>query len=226
VPQAPQYQAPVYPPAPPVAPQYQPPQPAYQPPAQAAPPYQAPQQGYVNPTAPYPPVPAAPPQYQAQGYAQPSAAYGQQQNYAPGQASASAAVPPAGYDQGYGGYQGDYEQWPAEPKKRNTAVIVLSVLLAVVLIGGAGVGVYLYTHKSASTPPAPPKAQTCVVSNNGNPVEMIPASCGPGTYTILSVFTGTADTNACANVSGVTNYYTFTWPSSSAYDYVLCLKRQ
>jgi len=61
---------------------------------------------------------------------------------------------------------------------------------------------------------------------NGNPIKMVPVNCGPGTFQILNVFTGTADTQSCANVSGVTNYYTFTWPPNSAYDYVLCLKKQ
>jgi hypothetical protein len=101
----------------------------------------------------------------------------------------------------------------------------LSIVLIVIVL--AGVGIWLGTRGGSTVAaPKPPAANSCVNSDAGPPLTMVPGNCSQASYQVIKVVTGTNNTSACAGVAGVTNYYTFTWPPNGADDYVLCLHKQ
>jgi hypothetical protein len=109
-------------------------------------------------------------------------------------------------------------------KRPKTAVVLALILVAVVL---TGVSIWLGTKNSATAAaPKPPSANSCVNSSGGSPVTMVRADCSQASFQVVKVVTGTNNTSACTGVAGVTNYYTFTWPSDGTQDYVLCLRKQ
>jgi hypothetical protein len=150
--------------------------------------------------------------------------YGNQAAYQPGYAQPGYSQ--SGYAQPeYGGYP--QQQWPDQsaPKKRSKAIPILVVVLILVVLGGVGLGVYLYQHnKSVTAAPPPPAVGACLNQQLGQPVKMVTANCSNATYQVVQVFRGTSNQDVCNSVSGVTTFYTFSWPPNSADDYVLCLR--
>jgi hypothetical protein len=104
-------------------------------------------------------------------------------------------------------------------------VVVLALVLVAVVL--AGVSIWLGTRSSGNTAaPKPPAANSCLNSSGGSPVTMVPTDCSRATFQVIKVVTGTNKTSACSGVAGVTNYYTFTWPTDGSQDYVLCLRKK
>jgi hypothetical protein len=214
-------------------------------PAQAAPAQATPAQPAQSPESTYQPPAPQPPGYQSTGYqsaAYQSAAY--QPAAYPVSASPQASYQQASYHQA-SYHQASYQQAgyqpagypttaqppydfrpPAAPAKRSRAVLVLSILLAVVVIAGVVTGVVLVTRNGAlASAPKPPSTNACVNSEAGPPIKVVSADCSSATYQVIKVVSGTNDTASCDGVAGLTNYYTFTWPPDESQNYVLCLKK-
>jgi hypothetical protein len=208
------------------APGYAPPgqyQPGYQQPGYQPPGYQQP--GYQQPGPPPTGWPSAPPGYPQPGYPQP---YPPPAGYPPAGYAPAGYVPPGGYQSAYPAYPppGYGQVGGGQTPRRNRAVIVLSVILAVLVIAGIAIGIAVSAGTATISAPRPPAANTCVDSNNGDPVLMVPRDCASATYRVVEVVSGTDNTASCSGVDGVTNYYRFTWPPNGADDYVLCLRKQ
>jgi uncharacterized protein (UPF0333 family) len=203
------------------------------PPASPAPQHHAPslptppvyQQGHAQPPAqpgydqPFQPAQYQPSQYQPNSYAQ----NWTQPGYAEPQQGYS--DPQSGYAEGQQGYAD--AEWGAPPKQRNTAVVILSIMLAVVVLAGVGVGAYLFLNRSSSsTAAAIPRAGQCVRSNSEPEphTKMSVVTCEPGALKVLKTVTGTDQITECDGVTALTNVYHFT-PSSGTLSetYVLCL---
>ncbi len=196
------------------------------------------------PTTPLQPAPPMPASFEP-GHAAPAPPYNQYQQpqYQPNQWATPNAQPvqpnqyqqdqyqPNQYHQGYeqpGPPLGNYDEqvWQAPRQKSNTAVIVLSMLLTLVVVVGLGVGGYLYLRGDKNTPAAViPAAGQCVQSN-GEPepnTTVSVATCGVSSFKVLKTIQGTDQTASCNGVAGLTNVFHFTASGDISKSYVLCL---
>ncbi|MFC5289806.1 hypothetical protein ACFPM7_22360 [Actinokineospora guangxiensis] len=140
--------------------------------------------------------------------------------YPPQQPGPYGGPPPPGYGQGpwqpQGGYQGGFgtqpfpAQQPSEPPRGggNTGKIVAIVLMALLVIGGTGVGVYFLTRESgnqAAPPNTPPPVTTTTepatdTSSPAATTDEDPADTGPAT--VVEEYISAYETKRFSAVTG------------------------
>lgn len=94
------------------------------------------------------------------------------------------------------------------------------------------------TSRSAAPPPSPTanpldsvdKGDCLKNTGTASDPEMVPVTCGPGTYQVLKRVYGTIDATQCQSVSGATTTYTVTYYRNGitqiSQSYVFCLKKR
>ncbi len=165
--------------------------------------------------------------------------------------------PSAGYSPAYTAdpLSGPPRQWTAPPKPRNTPIIALVVVLAVLILGGLGTTGWLLMHRdnaqaggttgptaaatTAADAPDPQPSEDARFVKKGECVRnegsaqapaMTIVPCASGTYQVLKRVdgrtTGEADAESkCSSVPSYTKWYFYDSELDSL-DFVLCLRER